>query len=306
MIIHLPDTTTNAINKRMVELRDEGGAVALGRVLTLIIDATAGDPEAAIAAANNASREHPCRVIAVTAGEPGEENRLDAEVRIGGDAGASEVLKLVLHGELAEHGAAVVTPLLLPDAPVVVWWPHEAPDNPAGTALGKIAQRRITDTSECGDPCAKLRALQRNHAAGDTDLAWTRLTPWRALLAAAFDLPPFEKATRAVVVGSEDSPSTDLIGAWLAHTLGCEVERVGVRDVSGLQEVRIERGGGEIVLTRPNGADTAKLVQSGQPDQEVSLPIQSLTDSITEELRRLDPDDVYGETLTKGLSLLGE
>src|SRR5690625_6362612 len=78
----------------MVELRDEGGAVALGRVLTLIIDATKGDAEAAITAANNASREHPCRVIAVTSGASGDENRLDAEVRIGGDAGASEVLKL--------------------------------------------------------------------------------------------------------------------------------------------------------------------------------------------------------------------
>lgn len=306
MIIHLPDTTTNSINKRMVELRDEGGAVALGRVLTLIIDATNGDAEAAIAAANNASREHPCRVIAVTSGADGDENRLDAEVRIGGDAGASEVLKLVLHGELAAHGAAVVMPLLLPDAPVVVWWPHEAPDNPAGTALGQIAQRRITDTSESADPCGKLRALKANHTAGDTDLAWTRLTPWRALLAAALDLPPYEAARRAVVVGSGDSPSTDLIGAWLARNLQCEVERVGVPGVSGLQEVRIERETGDIVLARPNGADTAELRQHGQPNQQVALPIQNLTESLTEELRRLDPDDVYGETLTEGLPLLGE
>lgn len=306
MIIHLPDTTTNAINKRMVELRDEGGAVALGRVLTLIIDATKGDAEAAITAANNASREHPCRVIAVTSGASGDENRLDAEVRIGGDAGASEVLKLELHGELAEHGSAVVMPLLLPDAPVVVWWPHDAPDNPAGTALGQIAQRRITDTNECPAPCSKLRALKRNHTAGDTDLAWTRLTPWRALLAAALDLPPAEPATRAVVVGSDDSPSTDLIGAWLAHNLKCEVERVGVSNVSGLQEVRIERESGPVILTRPNGADTAQLIQHGQPDRDVALPIQSLTESLTEELRRLDPDDVYGETLTLGLPLLGE
>src|SRR5690625_2503267 len=146
----------------MVELRDEGGAVALGRVLTLIIDATNGDAEEAITAANNASREHPCRVLVVTAGGLSNGSRLDAEVRLGGDAGASEVLKLVLHGEMAQHGAAVVTPLLLPDAPVVVWWPHEAPDNPAATALGRIAQRRITDTAKSADPCGKLRQLQEN------------------------------------------------------------------------------------------------------------------------------------------------
>jgi len=306
VIIHLPDTTTNAINKRMVELRDEGGAVALGRVLTLIIDATSGDAEAAITAANNASREHPCRVIAVTSGTSEEENRLDAEVRIGGDAGASEVLKLVLHGELATHGAAVVMPLLLPDAPVVVWWPHDAPNNPAESALGQMAQRRITDASSCKKPREKLRALKRHHTAGDTDLGWTRLTPWRAILAAALDLPPHEEATRAVVVGSEDSPSTDLIGAWLAHNLQCDVERVGVSGVSGLQEVRIERPSGPVVLSRPNQADTAQLTQHGQPDRDVALPIQSLTESLTEELRRLDPDDVYGEALTQGLPLLGE
>ena len=38
MIIDLPGTTTNDVNKRLVKLRDEGGAVALGRVLTLVID----------------------------------------------------------------------------------------------------------------------------------------------------------------------------------------------------------------------------------------------------------------------------
>ena len=37
MIIEMPSTTTNEVNKRLVKLRDEGGAVALGRVLTLIV-----------------------------------------------------------------------------------------------------------------------------------------------------------------------------------------------------------------------------------------------------------------------------
>ena len=37
MIIDLPDTTVSAISKKLVSVREEGGAVALGRVLTLII-----------------------------------------------------------------------------------------------------------------------------------------------------------------------------------------------------------------------------------------------------------------------------
>ena len=51
MIIDLPSTTTNAVGKRLVKLRDEGGAVALGRVLTLVVDVGTHDVEEAIAAA---------------------------------------------------------------------------------------------------------------------------------------------------------------------------------------------------------------------------------------------------------------
>ena len=67
VIVELPDTTTNAVNKKLVELREEGGAVTLGRVLTLVIAPdTQAVLEDSIAAANYASREHPCRVIVVS------------------------------------------------------------------------------------------------------------------------------------------------------------------------------------------------------------------------------------------------
>lgn len=61
MIVDLPDTTTTtAVNKKLDELREKIGAVAMGRVLTLII---APDSEAmleeSIEAANDASHEHP-------------------------------------------------------------------------------------------------------------------------------------------------------------------------------------------------------------------------------------------------------
>ena len=61
-----------------------------------------------------------------------------------------------------------------------------------------------------------------NHAAGDTDLAWTRLTHWRALLAAALDFPPHDAVTAASVTGETISPSTDLMAGWLAGRLGRE------------------------------------------------------------------------------------
>ncbi len=99
MIITLPDTTTSKVTKTLVRIRDEAGAVALGRVLTLIIATTIGEEEDVIAAANDASREHPMRIIVVSTDSADADARLDAEIRVGGDAGASEVaLELTLLG----------------------------------------------------------------------------------------------------------------------------------------------------------------------------------------------------------------
>jgi len=35
----------------------------------------------------------------------------------------ARVVALHLHGELADHASSVVLPFLLPDTPVVAWWP---------------------------------------------------------------------------------------------------------------------------------------------------------------------------------------
>ena len=37
MIVDLPDTTASRVQRALVKIRAEGGAVALGRVLTLVI-----------------------------------------------------------------------------------------------------------------------------------------------------------------------------------------------------------------------------------------------------------------------------
>ncbi|MBW0009274.1 MAG: OpcA protein, partial [Pseudonocardiales bacterium] len=62
MIVDLPSTTTSAVNHALIDIRQRGGAVALGRVLTLvIITDDSVQVEQSIEAANEASKEHPCR-----------------------------------------------------------------------------------------------------------------------------------------------------------------------------------------------------------------------------------------------------
>ena len=303
MIIDLPGTTTGAINRRMVELRESGGAVALGRVLTLVVLTDDGDVEEAVDAANHASREHPCRVLVLAAGSRRGTSRLDAQIRVGGDAGASEVVVLRMYGELAGHPDTILTPLLLPDTPIVAWWPGDPPSDPSLDPVGAMAQRRITDAAEAKQPTAALKRLAACHRGGDTDLAWTRITRWRTLLAAALDQAPFEPVTRAVVTGATDSPSTDLLAAWLAWALRCPVQRKRTPAGGGMIGVRLERASGPVELVRPEG-QVATLTQPGQPARRVSLARRATDDCLAEELRRLDPDDVLGDVLTKGLAML--
>lgn len=306
MIIDLPDTTTSQVSKKLVTLREEGGAVALGRVLTLVIATAIGAEEEAIEAANEASREHPMRIIVVSTNGAGREPRLDAEIRVGGDAGASEVIVLRAHGDTAHDQQGLVTGLLLPDAPVVTWWPGECPDRPCDTPLGSIAQRRITDSAAAADPVGMLTRLAADYQPGDTDFAWTRLTLWRAQLAAALDQPPYVQISHAEVAGAPDSPSTLLLAAWLRRQLRVPVE-IDIADgnpTAGIHRVILHRENGAVRLERVQPA-IAELSQPGQPTHELSLPRRGLRECLAEELRRLDPDDVYGDVLRSGLDVGG-
>jgi glucose-6-phosphate dehydrogenase assembly protein OpcA len=303
MIIEMPNTTTRDVNRRLVRERDEGGAIALGRVLTLVVSVGDRDPEEAIEAANDASREHPCRVIVLANDTADKKSNLDVQIRLGGDAGASEVLVLRPSGQLERHLDTLVMPLLLPDTPIVAWWPYEIPENVAEDPIGRMATRRITDTTQVLHPLAALKKLAATHVDGNTDLAWTRATLWRGLIAATLDQPPYEPVHKAVVVGQANHPSVDLIAAWLAQALRCPVEIERVTEALAITQVRLERTSGAIVLDRPDGK-TAALHQPEQPDHRIALPIRQLRECLAEELRRLDADDVYGEVLQKGLARL--
>ena len=297
MIVDLPGTSTSAVNAELLELRDSGGAVALGRVLNLVICLGRSDAEAAIRSANVASRDHPCRVLVLAGGSGRGASRLDAQIRVGGDAGASEVIVLRSSGELVKHQDSLVTPLLLPDSPVVVWWPGAPPADPGAEAPGLIAQRRITDAAAAGRPRQALARLAATHRPGDTDLSWTRLTRWRSLLAAVLDQPPFDPVTSAVVIGASDSPSTELLGAWLRQRLDVPVTMRRTGTGSGVVGVELKRPGSVVALRREAGASVGTLSLTGAPDRTVALARRSDAECLTEELRRLDPDEVFAEAL---------
>ncbi|MGX1950003.1 glucose-6-phosphate dehydrogenase assembly protein OpcA [Streptomyces anulatus] len=306
MKIDLTETTSSKINQALVSARRAIGTPAIGMVLTLVVVTDEENAYDALKSAGDASREHPSRIIAVIkrvsrSPRARRDARLDAEVRVGSDAGTGETVVLRLHGELANHAQSVVLPLLLPDAPVVVWWPEGAPADPAKDPLGALAQRRITDTYSAELPLDELAVRAATYSPGDTDLAWTRITPWRSMLAAALDQQPAE-VIGATVEGESDNPSCELLAMWLADRLGVPVERT-LSGGPGLTAVRMETKNGVIVLDRADGS-LATLSMQNQPDRAVALKRRETAELLAEELRRLDPDNTYASAVKFGVDRL--
>ncbi|MFB7501806.1 glucose-6-phosphate dehydrogenase assembly protein OpcA [Streptomyces sp. NPDC056161] len=306
MKIDLTDTTAGKINKALVQGRRAIGTPAVGMVLTLVVVTDEENAYDALKAAGDASREHPSRTLVVVkrvSRSPRDRttSRLDAEVRVGADAGTGETVVLRLYGEVADHADSVVLPLLLPDAPVVVWWPVNAPLDPAKDPLGALAQRRVTDIYASEQPVRELSARAETYTPGDTDLSWTRITPWRSMLAAALDQVTCE-VKGVEVAGEEFNPSCELLAMWLADRLDVPVKR-SLSSGPGLTAVRLDTDCGPIGLDRSDGS-LATLSIQGQPDRAVALKRRETAELIAEELRRLDPDDTYASALRYGVERL--
>ena len=151
MMIDLTDTSTGAINDALRQARLRLGGVASGMVLTLVIVTDEGAQYDAARAASAASRQHPCRILVVIIRRPKDRSRLDAEIRVG-ETSPGETVLLRMYGPLGQHADSVVAPLLLPDTPVVTWWPDIVPPIPAQDPMGALAQRRVTDAAAAESP----------------------------------------------------------------------------------------------------------------------------------------------------------
>jgi glucose-6-phosphate dehydrogenase assembly protein OpcA len=294
-MIELTDTNASEIAAAFVRDRIKAGSPAMGMVLTLIVVVDDDEADDAMAAARAASHEHPARILGVILGDARGSSHVHAQVGIGlGSSGETALIRLL--GEVVKHADSVVLPLLLPDSPVAIWWASDAPADPAADPLGALAQRRITDASSVkrGKQRA-MRSLCAAYAPGNSDLAWTRLTPWRALLASALDqyeLP----VTSASVTAERISPSADLMVTWLADRLKVRVERRNSKG-PGITEVVLETRQGPIRISRLDGR-LATISSPDRPDRPIALKRLEIPALLAEELRRLDEDSVYAAVAT--------
>jgi len=293
MQITLEHTNASQIARALVRARKASGSPAMDMVLTLIVVCDDETVTEALHAATTLSKEHPARVIGVILGSGSGQADLHAKIRVGSETSGESVL-LRLSGRLVKHAESAVLPLLLPDSPVVVWWPGQAPTDPSADAMGALANRRLTDAEAAAQPVRHLRAVARHYAPGDTDLSWTRLTPWRALLAAALDQVR-SPVTGGLIEAGTGNPAGVLLEAWLEDRLGVPIRWRKV-DAEKIRRVVLETEAGEVTIERgANGSATFSVPGAGQ--RTVPLPTRTLAELLAEDLRRLDADAIYAATI---------
>jgi len=304
MIIPQPDTTTRQILSTLLDAQ-EHYTLTTGRVLTLIVSAAEEDNvDAILSAVRDASHEHPSRVLMVISGDTEAPTGLDAELRVGGEAGASEMVVMRLHGALADEAEAVVTPLLLPDTPIVAWWPARTPESPADDPIGSIAQRRITDTSRLhasrDEVRTALSTLRTGYTPGDSDMVWAGLTLWRGIVASALDRQPFEPIESVDVSGPATSAAPDIAAGWLADRLGVAVRRTIDDDDNPewfpVRRIKFHRRNNPVTV-EVHDAHTVRVAMPGSPEWFVAMSRRSVAEVLSEELRHLEADTPYAKAL---------
>ncbi len=288
MTIEIEGADARQVNEALLALRKEGKS-ACGQVLTLVIDTNADAQADAEAEALEAAQVHPSRILVAVRGLDNEHG-LNASVQ--NATSTTEVITLEMSGEVDDHAASVLLPLLLPELPVVCWWPSRVPDDLDRCDMRALTDRLVVDSTTADDPIAKIYELAAQHRSGTTDLAWGRLTRWRAMLVAALDQVRSPVRSAHVAAPPNSSPAR-LLSHWLEMRLGIEVDRLDpMTNYPGLHAVQLLTDDGPVILRRISATEGV-LILPGQPERPVALARRSSQQLLSEELTRLSGDEAY-------------
>jgi glucose-6-phosphate dehydrogenase assembly protein OpcA len=257
----------------------DGDAVVCARTVNLIVCCPGVDDFEALGRELEAvTARHPGRVVliggAVSDGSP---EAIVSASCVSSHAGeqylGQETIRLRRGQASCEQLASIANSLVLPDLPVFLWWRDVgALTSELFNELAPRASRIIVDSAVSSNPekaFATLRAMAQRHShAAVTDLAWTRITPWRHLAAQFFDHPSLAPCLRCLrrvaiqyVTRERDEsyvrPEALLLSAWLAVALGHAPGASLPRQPGASRRVRFSGGSVplEMDLTRVDGAE---------------------------------------------------
>jgi glucose-6-phosphate dehydrogenase assembly protein OpcA len=273
----------------------EGPPVARVRVLNLIVyteDAESYD--LADTVLSELPERHPNRGILVRV-NPTAPAPLTASISArclihpdGGRKVCSELIEVAAGSDTRTALVDALTPLLVPDLPVVLWWTgRPRPADPVFRRFsGGLADRVLIDSARFRDPAAGLLALARwqedpRQRAVISDLAWERLRAWRHLLAQTVDATEARAVLGAindVTITYADSavPPEEalLIAGWLASRFDWTPE-----DSPAL---------GVVTLRGPRGPVTIRLTPGPRVGIEAGITavLLSTADGVSFSVRR--------------------
>jgi glucose-6-phosphate dehydrogenase assembly protein OpcA len=311
-------TTVAAIERRLTDLRHEAAGEHPGsrtNVVALVVwCGTRELADEAAEAISNLSHNRPSRAIVLEPDPAAADVRSDEAVfcalppdRARNVLVCSEVVRLRGPGR-AGALAAMTRSLLLPDLPLVVLWLDE-PDWEHEDARGLLASatRLVVDSQR--DPRA-LDALPRLVGAETPyicDLAWTKITGWREVVAQLFDPPShlalLPRLERIVVRYAEGSPSqARLMAGWLhsrgARSARLELDPVTRDDMRGGSLVGVELAVDDFVLSVERPEEGVAVTHSpGLRDQRLSLRVPPFAALLGDELEFLPRDRVFEAAL---------
>jgi glucose-6-phosphate dehydrogenase assembly protein OpcA len=247
----------NGIWKQLAEDANAEKQQAVTRTCLLNLIIVTGGGRAAERATETVARltaRHPHRAFVISAAPNARKDVLDAWVQThcqmpspGRPQVCGEQITIEARGTAVDRVAGTLLPLLVPDVPVMLWWPRGEPaGDPRFLKFADIVDRVIVDSATFAAPeagLARMAALLNpdegrgvhdggQSGAGTTisDLSWSRLTPWRELTAQFFDapalVPHLAEITRVTVdyeahagAAADRSQALLLVG-WLAARLG--------------------------------------------------------------------------------------
>jgi glucose-6-phosphate dehydrogenase assembly protein OpcA len=259
-------------------------------------------------------------------GEPKLEAQVSAEDRTeSGHRVTTETVVLHAHGEVAKHLSSVVTPLLISELPVVVWWPGlPAFESRLFNDLCRLADRLVVDTDEGfgREHLTRLLDVARRTEARASigDFNWARLVPWRHLTAQFFDMPGMlDRLARiqgVTISHGAERPEAQalLLAGWLKSrlaTVGIDVPVELIEDNSHDHRVArldISTGGEEgparFTVRRVPGGRLCADIQMGDQvtgTRTVGVPPRPPEDLLAIELTLPGHDILFEEALAAAM-----
>jgi glucose-6-phosphate dehydrogenase assembly protein OpcA len=206
--------------------------------------------------------------------------------------------QVVVQAERAALPSAVVG-LLVPDLPVFLLWSGEIDAHDRRPLLGELAElasRLIVDSDECGVEAAES-VLRMTPSL--TDLAWTRLAPWREALAALGDSPGGLKAYGRAHSVEAHGPENEarLLAGWLRSRLKRQIGLDHARRRRELARVCVDCGDRELVVERTGKGEVGRAMGPDGLEHPVVLPRRTWAWLVGAELDRLGSDRAFEEAL---------